>query len=113
MSPEAGQVHRVLEARRDRMLARSREVAGTPDLRTADELIEAADILERQGDALDRGLAIEARRAALREPGFQRIAALSYLHRRSLRAMTLYCFALGAVAVVAVCILAIALLFHL
>lgn len=96
-----------LERRRNRMLLRAREVARTPDLRTGDELIEAADILERHGDQADRGLAIEARRAALFEGEFQRIAALSYLHRRRVRALVAACWLLAALAITAAVVAAV------
>lgn len=102
----------VIAARRDRLLGRARKVARTPDMRTGDELLEAADFLERYGDRADSGLAIEARRAALHEEGFRRIAALCYLHRRRVRLLISVCWALSLVALLCLGLLAATHLFH-
>lgn len=69
------------QALQERFLARVRETARTPDLRTTDELLEAAAALERYGDDSDRALALEARRAALLTDETRIARAAAYLHR--------------------------------
>lgn len=113
MSAQIDAVARIVEARLARRLNWAREVAREPDLRTADELIDAAALLERAGaDEVDRALARRARRAAHCDEEVRRWAALEYLHRRSVARLISACWKLAALAVLSVALLAATHLFH-